>query len=190
MLYLPEEDETLISERNACKDHCHEYNQLKPSDAVGQRTLLEGLLGKIGQRVTILPPFWCDYGYNVEVGEDFFSNHGLTILDPAKVSFGNNVLVGPDCGFYTAGHPVDREQRHEGYEYAYPITVGNDVWFGGSVKVMPGVTIGDNVVIGSGSVVVSDIPDNVVAVGNPCRVLRSITDQDKMQRKTSTSFNN
>ncbi len=190
MLYLPEEDETLISERNACKDRCHEYNQLKPSDAVGQRTLLEGLLGKIGQHITILPPFWCDYGYNVEVGEDFFSNHGLIILDPAKVSFGNNVLVGPDCGFYAAGHPADREQRHEGYEFAYPITVGNDVWFGGGVKVMPGVTIGDNVVIGSGSVVVDDIPDNVVAVGNPCRVLRSITDRDKMKPKAMTSFNN
>ena len=106
-------------------------------------------------------------------------NHNLVILDGAKVIFGDNVFVGPNCGFYTAGHPIDYERRNKGLEYAYPITVGSNVWFGGGVQVMPGVTIGDNVVIGAGSVVVKDIPSNCVAVGNPCKVIREITDEDK-----------
>lgn len=182
MLYLPDGDETLTSERNACKDLCHEYNQLRPSNTSAQRELLDRLLGKLGGQSLILPPFWCDYGYNIQAGEGLFANHGLIILDPGKVTFGNNVLIGPNCGFYTAGHPLDYMQRREGYEFAYPITVGDDVWFGGGVQVMLGVTIGNNVVIGSGSVVTNDIPDNVVAAGNPCRVLRSITDEDRMPR--------
>lgn len=179
-LYLPEEDRVLLSERNTCKDLCHDYNQLRPSDTSAQRELLDRLLGKLGAQSLILPPFWCDYGYNIETGDEFFANHGLIILDPGRVTFGNNVLIGPNCGFYTAGHPLDRTQRHEGYEFARPITVGDDVWFGGGVQVMPGVNVGNNVVIGSGSVVVKDIPSNVVAAGNPCRVLRPITDQDRM----------
>ena len=111
--------------------------------------------------------------------KNFYSNHKLVILDCAKVIFGDNVFVGPKCGFYTAGHPIDYERRNKGLEYAYPITVGSNVWFGGGVQVMPGVTIGDNVVIGAGSVVVKDIPSNCVAVGNPCKVIREITDEDK-----------
>ena len=128
---------------------------------------------------TITAPFWCDYGYNIRLGKNFYSNHNLVILDGAKVIFGDNVFVGPNCGFYTAGHPIDYERRNKGLEYAYPITVGSNVWFGGGVQVMPGVTIGDNVVIGAGSVVVKDIPSNCVAVGNPCKVIREITDEDK-----------
>jgi acetyltransferase-like isoleucine patch superfamily enzyme len=103
------------------------------------------------------------------------------ILDPAKVTFGDNVFIAPNCGFYTAGHPVDAQLRNELLEFAHPITVGNNVWFGGNVVVLPGVTIGDNVVIGAGSVVTKDIPSNVVAVGNPCKVLREITEADKNQ---------
>ena len=101
------------------------------------------------------------------------------ILDAGKVSFGDNVFIGPNCGFHTSGHPIDFERRNKGLEYAYPIKVGNNVWFGAGVQVMPGVTIGDNVVIGGGSVVVKDIPSNCVAVGNPCRVIRHITEEDK-----------
>ena len=123
--------------------------------------------------------FWCDYGYNITFGENFFANHNLVILDCAKVTFGNNVFIGPNCGFYTAGHPIDFEQRNRGLEYAYPIKVGSNVWFGGGVQVMPGVSIGSNVVIGGGSIVTKDIPSNVIAVGNPCKVIREITEKDK-----------
>lgn len=137
------------------------------------------LLGAVGERFTILAQFWCDYGCNITVGEDFFANHNTVILDCAKVTFGDHVFVAPNCGFYTAGHPLDAERHNQGLEYARPITVGNDVWIGAGVQVMPGVTIGSNVVIGGGSVVVKDIPDGVLAVGNPCRVVRILTEKDK-----------
>lgn len=179
LLYDANYDEALLAEMAACKDICFEYNNLKPSQAEERTELIKSLLGKTKANLTIQSPFWCDYGYNIEVGENFYANHGCVILDGAKVTFGDNVFIAPDCGFYTAGHPIDAERRNIGLEYAYPITVGNDVWIGGGVKVMPGVTIGNNVVIGGGSVVTHDIPDNVIAVGNPCRVLRPITDEDK-----------
>lgn len=178
-LYDANYDEALAKERIAAKELCHRLNLLSPSDTQGQRDILRQLLGKTGEQFTITAPFWCDYGYNIELGENFYANHNLVILDCAKVKFGNNVFVAPNCGFYTAGHPIDAERRNKGLEYAYPITVGNDVWIGGGVQVMPGVTIGSNVVIGAGSVVVKDIPDNSVAVGNPCRVIRPITEADR-----------
>ena len=113
------------------------------------------------------------------MGDNFFANHNLVILDCAKVIFGDNVFIGPNCGFYTAGHPQDSYRRNLGLEFALPIEIGNDVWIGGGVHVMPGVKIGNNVVIGGGSVVVHNIPDNSVAVGNPCKVIRQITKKDK-----------
>lgn len=173
--YNPE----LHAERNKAKDLCFDYNHLRPSDEERQRKILQQLLGKTGQNFCITAPFWCDYGYNIELGENFYANHNLVILDCAKVKFGDNVFVAPNCGFHTAGHPIDFERRNQGLEYAYSITVGNNVWIGAGVQVMPGVTIGDNVVIGGGSVVVKDIPSNSVAVGNPCKVIRPITDEDK-----------
>ncbi|MFR7478870.1 MAG: sugar O-acetyltransferase, partial [Acutalibacteraceae bacterium] len=120
-----------------------------------------------------------DYGSHIQIGENFYTNHNCIILDGAPVVFGDNVFIAPNCTFSTAGHPLDVEQRNEGLEYAYPITVGDNVWFGASVTVLPGVTIGSNTVIGAGSVVNRDIPSGVVAVGNPCRVLRTITEEDK-----------
>ena len=119
-------------------------------------------------------PFFCDYGYNIEIGENFYSNHNLIILDGNKVIFGDNVFIAPNCAFYTAGHPIDVNRRNQGLEYAKPIKIGNNVWIGGNVVVLPGVTIGDNTVIGAGSIVTRDIPANVVAVGNPCRVIKQI----------------
>ncbi len=179
ILYDANNDEELIKERVVCKDMCYDFNQLRPSEYDQQVELIRKLLGKTEERLCIVAPFWCDYGYNIEIGEDFYANHNCIILDCAKVTFGNNVFIAPNCGFYTAGHPVDAKRRNQGLEYAYPITVGDNVWIGGGVQVMPGVTIGSNVVIGGGSVVTKDIPDNVVAVGNPCRVLRPITKEDE-----------
>ena len=179
MLYDANNDESLLAERTAAKDICHQFNQLLPSDKEGQHETINRLLGKTEGDFVIIAPFWCDYGYNIEIGENFFANHNTVILDEAKVCFGNNVFIAPDCGFYTAGHPIDFKRRNQGMEYAYPITVGDNVWIGAGVHVMPGVTIGSNVVIGGGSVVVKDIPDNSVAVGNPCRVVRAITQQDQ-----------
>lgn len=177
ILYDANYDKDLIKERERCKDICFEYNNTKPSELDSKIPLLKNLLGKTNGDFYIQAPFWCDYGYNVELGKNFYANHNLMILDGAKVKFGDNVFIAPDCGFHTAGHPIDAERRNQGLEYAYPITVGSDVWIGAGVQVLPGVTIGSNVVIGAGSVVTKDIPDNVVAVGNPCRVLRTISDE-------------
>ncbi len=171
-------DAQLLAELDACKDQCFIFNQLKPSQHAERRALLTKLFGKVKSILVVQSPFWCDFGYNIEVGENFYANHGLTILDGARVIFGDNIFIGPHCGFHTAGHPIDSLRRNEGIEFAHPITVGNNVWFGAGVQVMPGVTIGSNVVIGSGSIVTKNIPDNVVAVGNPCKVLRSINDKD------------
>lgn len=180
LLYDANYDEELLAERQRAKELCHAFNQLCPSAAAEQEDILRSLLGKMGDSCSILQPFWCDYGYNIEIGDHFFANHNCVILDANKVVFGDHVFIAPNCGFYTAGHPIDAQQRNKGLEYAYPITVGNDVWIGAGVQVMPGVTIGSNVVIGGGSVVVHDIPDNVVAVGNPCRVIRPITAADSV----------
>lgn len=179
MLYDANYDEELIAARARCKDMCYEYNQLKPSQTAQQERMIRELLGKTGDQFCITAPFWCDYGSNIEIGNNFYTNHGCVILDGARVTFGDNVFIAPNCIFSTAGHPLDTEQRNRGLEYAYPITVGDNVWFGASVTVLPGVTIGSNTVIGAGSVVNRDIPDGVVAVGNPCRVLRRITEEDK-----------
>lgn len=172
ILYDANNDKNLLKERMLCKDICFEYNNVKPSDTKTQELLIKKLLGKTKDNFSILAPFWCDYGYNIEIGENFFANHNCVILDCAKVTFGDNVFIAPDCGFYTAGHPLDYEHRNQGLEYAYPITVGNNVWIGAGVRVMPGVTIGDNVVIGAGSVVTKDIPSNKIAYGNPCKVVK------------------
>ena len=179
MLYDANYDADLLQERRRAKDLCHQFNQLRPSDEDGQKSILRKLLGKTKGEFCILASFWCDYGYNIEIGENFFANHNTVILDCAKVIFGDNVFIGPNCGFYTAGHPIDHERRNQGLEYAYPITVGDSVWIGAGVQVMPGVRIGNDVVIGGGSVVAKDIPDHSVAVGNPCRVIRAITEEDR-----------
>lgn len=174
LLYDANYDTELIGESVACKDLCLEYNGLKNSDPEGRRQLLKRILGSTKENLCIEPSFWCDYGYNIEVGDNFYANHNLVILDCAKVKFGDNVFIGPNCSFYTAGHPLDVKQRNAGLEYAHPITVGDNVWLGGNVVVLPGVTIGNNTVIGAGSIVTKDIPENVIAVGNPCKVVKNI----------------
>ncbi len=178
-LYDANYDPDIIDKRTRCADLCYEYNMCKPSDMNKQQIILHSLLGKIKGNIVVTSPFYCDYGINISVGENFYTNHNVTILDAAEVSFGDNVFIAPDCVFSTAGHPLDAAQRNQGLEIALPITVGNNVWIGTHVSVLPGVTIGNNVVIGAGSVVNRDIPDGVVAAGNPCRVIRKITEADR-----------
>lgn len=155
-------DEQLVKKLIRAKKLCNQYNKLDIEDIEKGNEIIRELFSKIGNKFMIMPNFYCDYGFNIEIGENFFSNHNLVVLDANKVKFGNNVQIGPNCGFYTSGHPLDKEER-KNLEFAKPIKVGNDVWIGGNVCVMPGVTIGDNTVIGAGSVVTKDIPSNVVA---------------------------
>lgn len=174
MIYDANYDPALIAERMECKELCRDYNDLRPKDKEGRETLLRRIFGNIKGGILVEQPFYCDYGYNISVGENFYANFNLVILDEAPVTFGDNVFIAPNCGFYTAGHPVDAVERRKGLEFAKPITVGDDVWIGAGVSVLPGVTIGDNCVIGAGSVVTKDIPANSVAVGNPCKKIKSI----------------
>ena len=178
-LYDANYDKELLAERAACADLTYELNQLRPSKVEERDALVRRILGKVKGNCTIVSPFFCDYGYHIEVGENFFANMNCVILDEAPVKFGDNVFVAPNCGFYTAGHPLDAERRNQGLEYARPITIGDDVWIGAGVSVLPGVTIGQGAVIGAGSVVNRDIPPRVLAAGNPCRVIREITEEDK-----------
>lgn len=167
-------DEELLNERNKAKELLFDFNNVRPSDLKQKETMLKNILGKIGKGIHIEAPFYCDYGYNIEVGDNFYANHHCIILDGAKVKIGNNVFLAPNVSLFTAGHPIDAQRRNEGWEYAHPITIGDDVWIGGNTVINPGVTIGSNVVIGSGSVVVKDIPSNTIAVGNPCKPIKSI----------------
>lgn len=178
MLYNPTLDKTLLGEIMHSKELCFKYNQLSPTEFAEKEKIMRDLLGSAKDNFSILSPFWCDYGYNIHIGENFFANHNCVILDCAKVTFGDNVFIAPDCSFYTAGHPINVTERNKGFEFAKPITVGNNVWIGGGVRVLPGVTIGNNTVIGAGSVVTGDIPDGVIAMGNPCRVHRKITEEE------------
>lgn len=178
-LYDANFDKELEAERIHCKSLCQTYNNLPVEEIEERHRFIKKILGECGENVHIEPDFWCDYGYRIKVGENFYANHGLIILDAGLVTFGDNVFIAPSCGFHTSGHPIDLERRNRGLEYAYPIVVGDNVWIGAGVQVMPGVTIGSNVVIGGGSIVIKDIPSNSVAVGNPCRVIRQITDADR-----------
>lgn len=166
-------DKELFNELLNAKKACVKYNNLFLDDMEKGNEIIRNLFNSTGKEFLIMPNFHCDYGFNISIGEKFYANHNLVILDCNKVSFGDNVFIGPNCGFYAATHPIDKDVRKE-LEYSKPIKVGNDVWIGGGVTVLPGVTIGDNVVIGAGSVVTKDIPSNVVAYGNPCKVVKNI----------------
>lgn len=169
----------LSEERMENKLKIHEYNLLRPDEEEKMNQLIRGILGKTGENVHIEQPFRCDYGKNIEVGENFYSNFNCVILDVGKVIIGDNVMFAPNVSIYTAGHPIHPDSRNSGYEYGIPITIGDNVWIGGNVIINPGVTIGNNVVIGAGSIVTKNIPDNVIAVGSPCKVVREITEDDR-----------
>lgn len=159
----------------------HEFNNADCWSLLGlkkQAERLAAILGKMGENVTILPPFHCDYGKNIEIGDNFFANYNFIVLDVAKVTIGSNVFIAPNVSIYTAGHPIHYAMRNTMYEYGIPIEIGDNVWIGGNVVICPGVKIGSGSVIGAGSVVINDVPENVVAAGNPCKVIRKITDED------------
>ncbi len=169
----------LEEDRLACREKVYAFNHLSPRKTDEAEALLKSLLGATGERLTINAPFHCDYGWNIRVGEDFFANFGLTILDVGQVTIGKNAQIAPNVSIYTAGHPIHPDSRNSGYEYGIPVTIGDNVWIGGNTVILPGVTIGSNVVIGAGSVVTRDIPDWCVAAGTPCRVIRPITQADR-----------
>lgn len=162
------------------KERLFELNtQTRPSDINKKNRLLLEIFGKVGNQPNIVTPFYCDYGCFIEVGKNFFANYNCTILDNGGVKIGDNVLFAPNVSLYTVGHPLDPELRNQEWEQAHPITIGNNVWLGGNVVILPGVKIGDNVVVGAGSVVNKNIPPNSIVVGNPAKVLRQITQQDR-----------
>ncbi len=166
-------DEVLVKERAYAKDLIFDYNHTRPGEREKRNEILKKLLKAKGT-FNIEPPFYCDYGYNIEIGDNFYANHGCIILDVNKVTFGENVLLAPYVQIYTAAHPIDPSERLTFKELSKPIQIGSNVWIGGGAIICPGVTIGDNVTIGAGSVVTKDIPDNVIAAGNPCKVIRKI----------------
>lgn len=165
---------SLVGKLRQTRERLWGFNNLRPSQETEMKTILRSLLGGVGETFHFNQPFRCDYGSNIYIGNNFFANFNLTILDEAEVRMGDNVFIGPNVSMYTACHPLDAETRNTAVEWAEPITIGNNVWIGGSVTILPGVTIGDNAVIGAGSVVVKDIPSNTLAVGNPARPVRTL----------------
>lgn len=172
-------DEELDKLNKRKNDLVFQYNHTNPNEVETLQYLLRKLLGECGKTAWITPPFYCDYGCHIRIGNHFYANMDCIFLDVAEISIGDNVYIGPRVSLYTAGHPIDKDIRNEDLEYGYPIKIGNDVWIGGGTVVNPGITIGNNVVIGSGSVVTKDVPSNCVAAGNPCKVIRKITLLDK-----------
>lgn len=171
-------DESIMEQQKPARRLTQELNTVDRSDFDAISRIVKELLGK-SEGAFINPPFYCDYGFNIEVGKNFFANYNCMILDVAKVKIGDNCQMAPNVAIYTAGHPLHPDVRNTAYEYGIEVTIGNNVWIGGNVVICPGVHIGDNCVIGAGSVVTRDIPDWSLAAGNPCRVLRRITDDDK-----------
>lgn len=178
LLYDANFDPEILKMRLKTKQTLFEFNQTPPEKQEERNSILKNLFGKIGSSFVIEGPVHCDYGFNIEIGDNFYANVNLVILDGAKVTIGDNVFIAPNTGIYTAGHPLEKDLRNQGLEYAKPVHIGNNVWIGAGVSIMPGVTIGDDTVIGVGSVVTRSIPSGVVAVGNPCKVLKKIASTD------------
>ncbi len=171
-------DESVLNEQIKCRKILQRFNFADRSNFDELSKIAKELLGE-SKGAWINPPFYCDYGSHIEVGKNFFANYNCTIIDVAKVKIGDNCMLAPNVSIYTAGHPIHPDTRNAGFEYGKEVSIGNNVWIGGNSIVCPGVHIGNNVVIGAGSVVTKDIPDNVIAAGNPCRVIRKINDDDR-----------
>lgn len=181
LLYNPNTTDEMKTHRFKIQDAICEYNKLKPSQVKERRDFLAGIFGKIGEKCNILPPFKCDYGFHIEVGENFFANYNFIVLDGNYVRIGDNVWIAPNVGIYAAGHPLDVEDRIAGEEYAFPVTIEDNVWIGGGVSIIGGVTIGKNAVVAAGSVVIRDVPPDTLVAGNPAKVVRKITAADKLK---------
>lgn len=165
----------LIAELQATREVLYEFNVLRPFETLRMKEILKGLFGNVGDDDFIInQPFRCDYGKQISIGKRFFANFNFTVLDEAPVTIGDDCFIGPNVSIYTACHSTDPVERNSRREWAEPVTIGNNVWIGGSVTILPGVTIGDNVTIGAGSVVTKDIPSNTIAVGNPCKAIKTI----------------
>lgn len=171
-------DKSVMDEQKKARMLTQKLNSMDRSDFEGLASVVKELLEK-SENAWINPPFYCDYGFNIEVGKNLFVNYNCTILDVAKVIIGDNVLIGPNVSIYTAGHPIHADARKTGYEFGAPISIGDNVWIGGNSIILPGVTVGSNSVIAAGSVVTKDVPEWSVAAGNPAKVIRKITDEDK-----------
>ena len=168
-------DRQLLEELGETREIIHDYNALRPSEKQRKLEILKQLMGSIGDdEIIINQPFFCDYGKQISVGRRFFANFNFTVLDEARVTIGDDCFIGPNVSIYTACHSTDPIERNSRKEWAKPVSIGNNVWIGGSVTILAGVTIGDNVTIGAGSVVVSDIPSNCIAVGNPCKKIKEL----------------
>jgi len=178
MLYT-DKGEGLDEERRKCQDLLYDYNLTRPGETQRRGEILRQLLGGMGGDTWMEPPIHMAYGYRVHIGESFYSNFNLVIVDDIDVYIGDHVMMAPNVLITTTGHPVDPVLRRPGTQFSLPVHIGNDVWIGSNAVILPGITIGDNSVIGAGSVVTHDIPADCVAVGNPCRVMRRITDRDK-----------
>ena len=174
--------EDLPERRTRCKQLCHTLNQLPPDQKEKRTALFRQLFGRTGERFHIEPSFWCDYGENIFLGEDFYANHNLVILDCAPVTFGEHVFIAPNCGIYTARHPLCSDERNQGLEQALPVTIGDDVWIGADVTILPGITIGTGAVIGAKSLVTRDVPPHTLAMGHPCRNVRPIRESDRIRK--------
>lgn len=169
----------LPEERERAQTICFHYNHTLPREREKRSQLLQELMGKMGQKVIIVPPFRCDYGTNITLGDGVFINYNCTVLDVCPVEIGARTLLGPNVCISAAGHPIHPQTRKSGYEYGAPVKIGADVWIGAHVVVLPGLSIGEGSVIGAGSVVTKDIPNHVIAAGNPCRIIRTITEKDR-----------
>lgn len=166
------------------------FNSTSFGDFKTREELVRKIFQHVGNNITINKPFYCDYGCNISIGDHFFANYDCVFLDVNKITIGNNVFLAPRVSIFTAGHPIDKDVRNKELEYGYEVKIGNDVWIGGNTVINPGVTIGDNVVIGSNSTVTKDIPSNVIAAGSPCKVIRKITEEDKIYwEKQEEEFN-
>lgn len=171
-------DRAVMEEQKRTRKILHRLNTVDPSDFDEIGRLVKELFGE-SDKAFVNPPFYCDYGFHIETGKNFFANYNCTIIDVARVTIGDNCQFAPNVSIYTAGHPVHPDSRNSLYEYGIGVSIGDNVWIGGSTVILPGVHIGSNTVIGAGSVVTKDIPDWVIAAGNPCRVIRKITEDDR-----------
>ncbi|MGY3571895.1 sugar O-acetyltransferase [Vibrio paucivorans] len=173
------DDEELINQQTQCLEVLYDFNHTRPSEGDKRNEIMQKLFAEVGENCYIEPPLQANWGINTHLGNNVYANFNLTLVDDTDIYIGDSVMIGPNVTIATAGHPIDPELRRKVAQFNIPVTIGSNVWIGANSVVLPGITIGENTVIGAGSIVTKDIPANVVAVGNPCRVLREISEHDK-----------